>query len=50
MEAMQRHQQILIQTNRELSVELESFVATDMEVQNYLNKKDKVETIKVRAD
>ena len=40
----------LTQTNKELSVELESFVAADMEVQTFLNKKEKVETIKARAE
>ena len=40
----------LAQTNQQLSLELESFVATDMEVQSFLNKKEKVESIKARAE
>lgn len=40
----------LTQTNKELSVELESFVTADMEVQTYLNKRDKVESIKAKAE
>lgn len=36
----------ITKTNRDLSVELESFVAADAEVQSYLNKKSKVDLIK----
>lgn len=37
-------------TNRALSVELESFVTADAEVQSYLNKKCKVDLIKQKAE
>lgn len=50
IEALQRHQGCLVQTNKELSIELESFVAADMEVQTFLNKKQKVDNIKARAE
>lgn len=43
---LHRHMGCITNTNRALSVELESFVAADAEVQSYLNKKSKVDLIK----
>lgn len=48
--ALHKHSSCISNTNKELSVELESFVAADSEVQAYLNKKTKVESLKIRAE
>lgn len=41
---------VLLATNQQLSYELEGFVETDVEVQQFLNKKEKVQTIKQMAE
>ena len=48
--ALGRHMGCITNTNRELSVELESFVAADAEVQSYLSKKQRVDHIKQKAE
>lgn len=48
--ALDRQMGCLSNTNRNLSHELDGFVVADHEVQNYLNKKAKVEQIKFKAE
>ena len=43
VESLEKQMACLTQTNKQLSHELESFVHADMEVQTFLNKRDKVE-------
>ena len=50
MGALDQHMRVLLATNQQLSTELEGFVETDVEVQQFLNKKEKVQTIKQMAE
>lgn len=47
---LEQHMKILLSTNQQLSCELEGFVQTDLEVQAFLNKKEKVKTIREKAE
>lgn len=48
--ALDKHMGCISHTNKQLSVELDGFVIADEEVQGYLNKKGRVESIKARAE
>jgi hypothetical protein len=49
IDALQHHCNVLIAQNRDLTVELQRFVETDEQIRVTLNRRDRVEDLRVRT-